>query len=90
MIHTAIKVTALIAAGVALTGLAVRYRTSGHTRWGERLCGIMVMIEGGATWLEDYALSVEWAHWLAVASGAVGVVLVCTRSSAGRQRGGRV
>ena len=72
-----LKATALIVAGAALTIIAARHRTVAQPRWGERLCGTMVMIDGGATWLDGVTLAgAEWMHWVAVAVGCVGAGLI--------------
>jgi len=89
MIEPSIRGWILILAGAALTLFAARRKRPGPARaalaegWGERLFGIMLMIEGGATHLGRFADGgMEWMHWLALAAGVTGVALVWT----GRQR----
>jgi hypothetical protein len=92
MFDASIRGWLFILVGAALTLVAARRKRSGPARatsvesWGERLCGIMLMIEGGATHLQAFAdTRVEWLHWLALAAGCAGAALVC----AGRVRRGR-
>jgi len=92
MIDASIRGWLLILAGAALTLVAARRKrrepahAAGVESWGERLCGIMLMIEGGATHLQAFAgTQVEWMHWLALATGVAGAALVWT----GRMRRSR-
>lgn len=90
MMDASIRGWLVILAGAALTLFAARRRRRAWPAraarvegWGERLAGIMLMIEGGATHLGRFAGSdVEWMHWLALAAGLVAVALIWT----GRQR----
>ena len=79
MIDGTTKGAALIVAGVALTVLTA---WAGRC-WGERLCAMMLVIEGGASWLENSTdFEVQWMHWLAIGVGLVGAgVLWINRES---------
>ena len=82
MIDASIRGWLLILAGAALTLFAARRKRSEPARaamlegWGERLCGIMLMIEGGATHLGRFAGDTGWMHWLALAAGLAGAALI--------------
>jgi hypothetical protein len=82
MIDASIRGWLLILVGAALTLVAARRKRREPARaasvesWGERLCGIMLMIEGGATHLQAAGGAVEWLHWLALAAGFAGAALV--------------
>jgi hypothetical protein len=84
MFDAAFRGWVLILAGAALTLVAARRARRGPAKatvvegWGERLCGIMVMIEGGAAHLEGFGGGAGWMHWLAVAAGVAGAGLIWT------------
>ena len=85
MIDASIRGWVLILAGAALTLFAARRKRQEPARaavlegWGERLCGMMLMIEGGATHLDGFAGGgMEWMHWLALAAGVAGAALIWT------------
>jgi hypothetical protein len=85
MVDAAIRGWILILAGAALTVFAARRtrrdppRAAAAESWGERLCGIMLMIEGGATHLQRFGgAGAAWMQWLALAAGVAGATLVWT------------
>jgi hypothetical protein len=73
-----------ILAGASITAYAAQRRrppparAASLERWGERLLGIALMIQGGATHLDQPRTNSfgEWMMWLALACATVGAVLV--------------
>jgi len=44
--------------------------------WGERLIGMMLMVQGGATHLDATGAALPWLHWIGFILGCIGVVLL--------------
>lgn len=72
----------LLLAGAAICAhAAYRRRGSagvfeGMAGWGERLIGIMLMVQGGATHLEATGADLPWLYWTGFTLGCIGVALL--------------
>jgi hypothetical protein len=89
MLDPALRGWMLLLAGAGMCVYAgFRHRARGGDfhgaePWGERLIGIMLMIQGGVTHLEAAGgADLSWLYWLGFAVGLGGVMLVW----AGRSR----